>query len=46
MAIKHAFETVVNANERTAMALVYFLDELFKKEFRGASVGSKDDMEV
>jgi len=33
--IKNAFETFINQNERTAMCLVYYLDEKFKKDFKG-----------
>ena len=32
--IKNAFETFVNQNDKTAMSLVYYLDEKFKKEFK------------
>jgi cullin 3 len=34
MTIKMAFEQVVNTNMRTAKALVFYLDEMFKKEMR------------
>ena len=34
MTIKMAFEKVVNVNNRTAKALVFYLDEMFKKEIR------------
>ena len=34
LTIKIAFEKVVNVNMRTAKALVFFLDEMFKKETR------------
>lgn len=33
--IKNAFEQFVNQNEKTAMCLVYYLDEKFKKDFKG-----------
>lgn len=33
--IKNAFENFINQNERTAMCLVYYLDEKFKKDFKG-----------
>jgi cullin 3 len=33
--IKNSFETFINQNERTAMCLVYYLDEKFKKDFKG-----------
>lgn len=32
--IKTAFESFINQNDRTAMSLVYFLDEKFKKDFK------------
>lgn len=35
IAIKNAFETFINYNEKTAMSLVYYLDEKFKKDFKG-----------
>ena len=34
LTIKMAFEKVVNTSNRTAKALVYYLDEMFKKEFK------------
>ena len=34
MTIKMAFEKVVNVNQRTAKALVAYLDEMFKKEIK------------
>ena len=34
MTIKMAFEKVVNVNMRTAKSLVFYLDEMFKKEMR------------
>lgn len=34
MTVKVAFEKVVNVNIRTAKALVFYLDEMFKKEIR------------
>lgn len=34
MTIKMAFEKVVNVNIRTAKAMVFYLDEMFKKEIR------------
>lgn len=34
MTIKVAFEKVVNVSIRTAKALVFYLDEMFKKEIR------------
>jgi len=33
--IKNAFEHFVNQNDRTAMSLVYYMDEKFKKDFKG-----------
>jgi len=35
--IKNAFEQFINQDNRTATSLVYFLDEQFKKEFKGLS---------
>jgi cullin 3 len=37
LAIKNAFETFINQSEKTAMSLVYYLDDQFKKDFRGLS---------
>lgn len=34
LTIKLAFEEVVNQNNRTAKALVLYLDEMFKKDFK------------
>ena len=34
MTIKIAFEKVVNTSNRVAKALVFYLDEMFKKEFK------------
>jgi hypothetical protein len=34
LTIKLAFEDVVNQNSRTAKALVLYLDEMFKKDFK------------
>ena len=34
MTIKMAFEKVVNVNNRTAKALVFHLDDMFKREIR------------
>jgi len=34
LSIKLAFEEVVNQNNRTAKALVLYLDEMFKKDFK------------
>lgn len=34
LSIKLAFEDVVNQNNRTAKALVLYLDEMFKKDFK------------
>jgi hypothetical protein len=33
--IKNAFENFINQNEKTAMCLVFYLDEKFKKDFKG-----------
>lgn len=33
--IKTAFENFINQNDKTAMSLVYYLDEMFKKDFKG-----------
>jgi len=34
MTIKMAFEKVVNVNNRTAKSLVFYLDEMLKKDFK------------
>lgn len=34
LTIKMAFEKVLNVNNRTAKALVFYLDEMFKKEIK------------
>ena len=34
MTIKMAFEKVVNVTNRTAKALVFYLDEMLKKDFK------------
>lgn len=34
MTIKFAFEKIVNTDQKTAKALVFYLDELFKTEFK------------
>jgi hypothetical protein len=34
LTIKLAFEDIVNQNNRTAKALVLYLDEMFKKDFK------------
>ena len=34
LTIKMAFEKVVNTSNRVAKALVYYLDEMFKKDFK------------
>ena len=34
LTIKLAFEKIVNSNQRTALALVTYLDEAFKKDFK------------
>ena len=33
--IKNSFENFINKNEKTAMSLVFYLDEKFKKDFKG-----------
>ena len=33
--IKNAFEKFINLNNKTAMNLVYYLDDQFRKDFRG-----------
>ena len=35
LCLKHSFETFINQNDRTAKSLVAYLDEKFKREFRG-----------
>lgn len=35
LTIKNAFENFINKNEKTAMSLVYYLDDQFKKDFKG-----------
>ena len=37
LAIKNAFENFINQNEKTAMSLVYFLDDQFKKDLKGGT---------
>jgi cullin 3 len=37
IAIKNAFENYVNQNEKTATNLVFYLDDKFKKDFKGLS---------
>ena len=32
--IKNSFENFINQSEKTARSLVYYLDELFKKDFK------------
>ena len=34
MTVKMAFEKVVNIDNRTAKALVFYLDDMFKKEVK------------
>jgi hypothetical protein len=34
LTIKNSFESFINENERTAKALVMYLDEQFKKDFK------------
>ena len=34
LTIKMSFEKVVNTSNRTAKALVFYLDEMFKKDFK------------
>lgn len=35
LTIKNAFELFVNQSDKTAMSLVYYLDDQFKKDFKG-----------
>lgn len=42
--IKNAFESFVNQNERIAMCLVFYLDEKFKKDFRGKQENEINDI--
>ena len=35
IAIKNSFENFINQSDKTARSLVYYLDELFKKDFKG-----------
>lgn len=37
LSIKNAFESFINQSEKTAMSLVYYLDDQFKKDFKGMS---------
>lgn len=38
LAIKNAFESFLNQDsDKTAMSLVYYLDDQFKKDFKGLS---------
>jgi mRNA-degrading endonuclease YafQ of YafQ-DinJ toxin-antitoxin module len=41
--VKNAFETFINQNEKTAMSLVYYLDDQFKKDFKGMSESEIND---
>ena len=34
LTVKMSFEKVVNTSNRTAKALVFYLDEMFKKDFK------------
>jgi len=43
LTIKNAFESFINQNERTAMSLVYYLDDQFKKDFKGMSESEVND---
>lgn len=43
LTIKTAFETFINQNDKTAMSLVYFLDDQFKKDFKGMTEGEIND---
>ena len=37
MTIKNAFENFINQSDKTARSLVYYLDDLFKKDFKQMS---------
>lgn len=37
LTIKNAFESFINQSDKTAMSLVYYLDDQFKKDFKGLS---------
>lgn len=37
LTIKNSFEGFINHNDKTAMSLVYYLDDQFKKDFKGMS---------
>jgi hypothetical protein len=39
LTIKNAFESFINQSDKTAMSLVYYLDDQFKKDFKGLSDG-------
>ena len=43
MTIKMAFEQVVNTSMRTAKSLVFYLDEMFKKEMRTLQTDELND---
>lgn len=34
IAIKNSFETFINQSEKTARSLVYYLDDMYKKDFK------------
>lgn len=40
IAIKNAFESFINESEKTAMSLVFYLDDQFKRDFKG--MGEQD----
>lgn len=43
IAIKTAFENFINQNDKTAMSLVYYLDDKFKKDFKGLNDAEIND---
>jgi cullin 3 len=43
LAVKNAFESFINIGDKTAMSLVYYLDDQFKKEFKGMVEGEIND---
>ena len=43
LAIKNAFETFINQSDKTAMSLVYYLDDQFKKDFKNMAEQDVND---
>jgi hypothetical protein len=41
--IKNSFENFINQSDKTARSLVFYLDELFKKDFKGMNEAEVND---